>query len=148
MWKYVHILTEKVADAPSTILLVAPMELTTAEVHQLAYLTLDAQDRAFEFWISASLGVLIAVFFVGAKIAKRFLALIFVVYALFAVSIIVRWVLIGLRREHWYFVLVERGEYLAPGYWAGVSVWLTVLIFFVGTCGTLYFLWYTGKRGK
>jgi len=118
--------------------------VTIAELYELLYIVLEAADRVFQFWMSASFAIVIAAFLAADRLSKRMYQLITFAYLLVSLNMFLRYAVNANRFAAIRTELVERGEWydvptsLAAGVTQGA-------VFIIGTVGTLYFVWQTYK---
>jgi hypothetical protein len=116
--------------------------MSIGELYELFYIVLEAGDRVFQFWLSASFAVVVATFFAAERLSKRMYQLITVAYVLVSFNMAYRYVINVVR-------LVEiRADLIEQEAWYEVPATLPagiaqVAIFAVGFSGTLYFVWST-----
>ena len=122
--------------------------LSLYEAVQLFYLALSAQDRFFEFWISATFAVIIACHLGSRTLTQGFSALMALLYTAFSINMLSRWLLAQGA------VVRYRDEMLALSGGDGrlelvdLSRSLTFGTLIIGTLITLFFVWFTFKKRK
>lgn len=115
--------------------------MNPAELYEIYYLTLGTLDRFFEFWMTASFSVVVAAYFIREGTNRRILMLMGVVYFLFSLSLGIRYAIAAAKLIDIRDQLIQQGEALsvAMSNAAGLSIYLTVAVGFLGTLGYLYY---------
>ena len=121
--------------------------MTTSELYGLLYIVLEAADRVFESWLSASFAIVVANFIDVERLTKRMYQLVAVAYALVSFNMAYRYI-ISMER-----FLAIRADITALGEWYEVSSSAPAAlgqfaIFVVGVSGTLYFVWQTHETSS
>ncbi len=120
--------------------------LSLYEAVQLFYMALSAQDRFFEFWISATFAVIIACHLGSRTLTLGFSALMALLYTAFSINMLSRWLLAQGA------VVKYRTEMLTLSGGDGrlelvdLSRSLTFGTLIIGTVVTLFFVWFTFKK--
>jgi hypothetical protein len=116
--------------------------MSTGELYELFYMILEAADRVFEFWLSASFAIVVATFIGADHLSKRMYQIITLAYILVSFNMAYRYTINGIRLFEIRADLLEKEAwYEVPATWPGLAS--QAAIFAVGLCGTLYFVWST-----
>jgi len=124
------------------------MDFPVGNIYETLYAVLEASDRIFEFWITASFAVVIATFFAASRMTKIMFVLISFMYAIVSANMAIRWSIATLKFRELQAALIEQGEVFPASLLVNTSGLLTITTFVIGTCGTLYFAWYTYRNQK
>ena len=73
------------------------MDLPVGDLYDVLYAVLEASDRIFEFWITASFSVVIASFFAASRMTRAMFVLISIMYGIVSANMLVRWFIATLK---------------------------------------------------
>ncbi len=124
------------------------MDIPVGNIYETLYAVLEASDRIFEFWITASFAVVIATFLAASRVTKVMFVLISFTYGIVLANMLIRWSIATLKFRELQAALIEQGEVFPSSLLINTSGLLTITTFVIGTCGTLYFVWFTYRNQK
>ncbi len=124
------------------------MDIPVGNIYETLYAVLEASDRIFEFWITASFAVVIATFLAASRVTKVMFVLISFTYGIVLANMLIRWSIATLKFREIQASLIEQGKVFPSSLLIDTSGFLTITTFIIGTCGTLYFVWFTYRNQK
>lgn len=119
--------------------------MSIAEQYEILYVLLDALDRHFSSWMSASFACVVAAHFMGSRLNGFLASLISIAYSLFSATMVVRFLTNGAKFAEIRDDLIAAGEYYAIEF-AEFGSLLILLTFIVGFFGTNGYVWYCYKN--
>ena len=121
------------------------MDPSIGDLYEAFYAQLATSDRIFEFWITATFAVVVAVFFVGSKMSRTLYILLSCMYGVVSVNLMIRSYQAATKFVELRQQLLDAGEVMPSDELNTAVGLLTVLAYIAGTIGTLYFGWHTYK---
>ena len=115
--------------------------MTEPELIEMMYESLGYADRNFEFWISASFGVILAFHFSGERVTTLMYRLIMFLYCSATVLFVSRWSVAALQYAQFRQELIDLGSSVKVSSLLMESVISVayLLVIGIGTLGTIYF---------
>ena len=118
--------------------------MTEYELNALIILSAEKSGEILEFWVSISFAVVVASFFISKQINLKIFKIMGFLYLLSSVFMAAIYVGAALRANYYFSQLVvqglEKGHFDNPVNY--VTLLFAFLLFFGGTCGTLYYMKY------
>jgi hypothetical protein len=122
--------------------------MTESEIIEMMYESLGYADRNFEFWISASFGVILAFHFSGERVTPLMHRLITFLYCSATVLFVSRWSVAALQYAQFRQELIDMGSSVKVSSLLMESVISVayLLVICIGTVGTIYFGYKATKK--
>ena len=122
--------------------------LSLYETTELFYIILEAQDRFFEFWITATFAVIIACHLGSSILTRSFSLMISFMYLAFSINLIGRWVFVAEAVSRYRNDMASQSGIQLNEQLIDLSRMLSTTTLLVGTTVTIFFVWYTYKNRK
>ena len=120
--------------------------LSLYETTELFYIILEAQDRFFEFWITATFAVIIACHLGSSILTRSFSLMISFMYLAFSINLIGRWVFVAEAVSRYRNDMASQSGIQLNEQLIDLSRMLSTTTLLVGTTVTIFFVWYTYKN--
>ena len=122
--------------------------LSLYETTELFYIILEAQDRFFEFWITATFAVIIACHLGSSILTRSFSLMISFMYLAFSINLIGRWVFVAEAVSRYRNDMASQSGIQLNEQLIDLSRMLSMTTLIVGTVITIFFVLYTYKNQK
>ena len=120
--------------------------LSLYETTELFYIILEALDRFFEFWITATFAVIIACHLGSSILTRSFSLMISFMYLAFSINLIGRWVFVAEAVSRYRNDMASQSGIQLNEQLIDLSRMLSTTTLLVGTTVTIFFVWYTYKN--
>ena len=122
--------------------------LSLYETTELFYIILEAQDRFFEFWITATFAVIIACHLGSSILTRSFSLMISFMYLAFSINLIGRWFFVAEAVSRYRNDMASQSGIQLNEQLIDLSRMLSMTTLIVGPAITIFFVWYTYKNQK
>ena len=113
------------------------------------YSMMEIWDATFNFWLTVTFAIIVAVNVLGFGVTEKLRWLILTLYSLFSLFVLSRSVAISQQSQYIESRLAELGIDLVPEDYFPSTIFLTdlllLILFLVGTIGTLVFVYTSGR---
>ena len=119
--------------------------MNIVDAYTILYTAMEDADRVFEFWMSGTFAVIVAVFVGSNHLNFIVRSIITFIYLIFAITTTARLMVASSKIIEFREILIQQGEAFVPLPSTTVGVTLPLLVV-SGILATMYFVWRTDKR--
>ena len=122
------------------------MEATVGDLYEAYFAASAAIDAMVEFWLMVTFATIAATFIAGQRITRSLFSLVSFLYCIASIALMIGFYARLLKVFDLGRQLANFGETFPSGFPFNMISILSVVMMFVGTIGTLFFIWQTYGR--